>query len=245
MKYTEIFAHRGACGYEPENTLEAFALAMEQGADGIELDVQLSKDGQMVVIHDESIDRVCDGTGWVKDYTLEELKKFQVSSPEGKKGRIPTLREVLELVKPSRMKVNIELKTGIFWYPNLEQMAVEEVKYQGMEERIIYSSFNHYSMQKLKEYAPDAETAYLYSDVILNIGDYAKKTGIKGLHPALYHVAMADFLREYKESGLKIRVWTVNEREHIEKLVREEVDGVITNYPDLAVKIRDEIQENK
>ena len=146
MKTTEIFAHRGASGYESENTLEAFALAVEQGADGIELDVQLSRDGQMVIIHDENVDRVCNGTGWVKDYTLEELKRFQVSTPEGKKGRIPTLREVLELVKPSGIKVNIELKTGIFWYPELERMVIEEVKHQGMEDRIIYSSFNHYSM---------------------------------------------------------------------------------------------------
>ena len=102
MKTTEIFAHRGASGYESENTLEAFALAVEQGAMEFELDVQLSRDGQMVIIHDENVDRVCNGTGWVKDYTLEELKRFQVSTPEGKKGRIPTLREVLELVKTKR-----------------------------------------------------------------------------------------------------------------------------------------------
>lgn len=245
MKNTEIFAHRGASGYEPENTLEAFALAVEQGADGIELDVQLSKDGQMVIIHDEDIDRVCNGTGWVKDYTLDELKCFEVSAPDGKKGRIPTLREVLELVKPSGIKVNIELKTGIFWYPELERMAVEEVRYQGMEDRVIYSSFNHYSIQKLKEYAPDAETAYLYSDVILDVTEYAKKTGVKGIHPAIYHMVMADFLREYKESGLKIRVWTVNEKEHLEKLIRAGVDAVITNYPDRAIKIRDELQGKK
>lgn len=245
MKRTEIFAHRGACGYEPENTLEAFALAMEQGADGIELDVQCSKDGELVVIHDEVIDRVCNGTGWVKDFTLEELKHFKVAAPDGKTGRIPTLREVLELVKPGNMKVNIELKTGVYWYPELERLTVEEVKRQGMENRIIYSSFNHYSIQKLKQYVPEAETAYLYSDVILNVDEYAKKSGIKGLHPALYHVLMADFLNEYKKSGLKVRVWTVNEKEHIESLIRAGVDGVITNYPDRAVKIRDKILTGK
>lgn len=244
MKITEIFAHRGACGYEPENTMEAFALAVEQGADGIELDVQLTKDGKLVIFHDETIDRMCHGTGWVKDFTLEELRKYEVCSPEGKKGRIPTLREVLELVKPGNLKVNIELKTGIYWYPDIERLTVEEVKRQKMEERVIYSSFNHYSIQKLKEYAPEAETAYLYSDVILNVDEYAKKSGIQALHPALYHVLMADFLSEYKESGLKIRVWTVNEKEHIEALVREGADAIITNYPDRAVKIRDEFLKN-
>ena len=243
MKKTEIYAHRGACGYAPENTLEAFALAMEQGADGIELDVQLSKDGQLVVIHDETIDRVCDGTGEVRQYTLEELKKFTVSGLDGKTGRIPTLREVLELVKPSRMKVNIELKTGIFWYPEIEHLTAEETARQGMEDRVVYSSFNHYSIQKLKEYVPEAETAYLYSDVILNVDSYAKRTGVQGLHPALYHVKMADFLNEYQKSGLKLRVWTVNEEKDIEMLVRAGVDAVITNYPDRAVRIRDEIQK--
>lgn len=242
MKRTEIFAHRGACGYEAENTIEAFALAMEQGADGIELDVQLTRDMELVVIHDETVDRVCNGTGWVKDFTLEELKKFEVNGDNGKKGRIPTLRQVLELVKPGSMKVNIELKTGIYWYPEIERLTVEEVKKQGMENRIIYSSFNHYSIQKLKTFVPQAETAYLYSDVILNVDQYAKKSGVRGLHPALYHVLMEDFLHQYKKSGLAVRVWTVNEEEYIDKLVRAQVDAVITNYPDRALKIRNKLQ---
>ena len=110
---TEIFAHRGASGYAPENTLEAFRLAMEQGADGIELDVHLTKDGEVVVIHDETLDRTSNGQGKVRDYTLEELKKFSFHNHiEKYKGvQIPTLKEVLDLVKNSSMKVNIELKT--------------------------------------------------------------------------------------------------------------------------------------
>ena len=97
MKTTEIFAHRGASGYESENTLEAFALAVEQGADGIELDVQLTKDGELVVIHDETIDRVSDGSGWVKDYTYAKLIKhnFNRTHPEYKHAQIPTLEETL------------------------------------------------------------------------------------------------------------------------------------------------------
>ena len=114
---TKIFAHRGASGYAPENTLEAFALAMEMGADGIELDVQLTKDGEVVVIHDEVIDRVSNGKGLVKDYTLVQLRKFSFDNHmEGYENiSIPTLKEVLELVKASKMEVNIELKTGIYW----------------------------------------------------------------------------------------------------------------------------------
>lgn len=182
---TKVFAHRGASGYAPENTLEAFALAGEQGAQGIELDVQLTKDGEVVVIHDETIDRVSTGKGAVRDYTLEELRRFSFHNhkKEYEGVQIPTLREVLEQVKPGGMEVNIELKTGIYWYPGLEEKTVELVKAAGMENRVIYSSFNHYSVQKILELDAEAETAYLYSDVLLNVENYAKNTGVCGLHP--------------------------------------------------------------
>ena len=196
---TEIFAHRGASGYAPENTLEAFRLAMEQGADGMELDVHLTKDGEVVVIHDETLDRTSNGHGNVRDYTLEELKKFSFHNHMEKyQGvQIPTLKEALNLVKNSRMKVNIELKTGIYWYEGIEEKTMDIVKTMGMEDRVIYSSFNHYSIQKVLEQNSDAETAYLFSDVPLNMEKYAKDTGVKGLHPAVYHLKMADFLETY------------------------------------------------
>lgn len=123
MKQVKVFAHRGASHYAPENTLPAFALAAEQGADGIELDVHLTKDGELVVIHDEKLDRTTNGTGWVKDYTLAELKTFCADNhlsgyPD---ARIPTLREVLELIRPTGLLVNIELKTSILWYDGIEE----------------------------------------------------------------------------------------------------------------------------
>lgn len=244
MKRVKIFAHRGASAYAPENTLEAFQLAMNQGADGIELDVQLTKDGELVVIHDETIDRVSDEKGAVRDYTLEELKKISVSNhfEQYPDVKIPTLREVLELVKPGTMEINIELKTGIFWYPEIERKVLELVKEEGMEDRIIYSSFNHYSVQKIKELSPEAETAYLIGDVMLDVAAYTKNTGIKGLHPALFHVKMADFLKEYKESGIALRVWTVNEKDQIRWLIDEGVDAVITNYPDRGLEARVEAE---
>lgn len=243
MKNTKIFAHRGASGYAPENTVEAFQLAIEQGADGIELDVQLTADGVLVVIHDEKVDRVTEGKGFVKDYTLDELRQYTVCSKKFenyKEAKIPTLEEVLELVKPSTVKVNIELKTGIFWYPKIEEKTAKLVEKMGMSDRIIYSSFNHYSIQRLKQIVPDAETAYLYSDVILNVEEYTKKTGVDGIHPALYHVNMANFLEEYMKSNLKVRVWTVNRKKDMRKLMDVGVEAIITNYPDRAVAIREE-----
>ncbi len=238
---TEIFAHRGASGYAPENTLEAFRLAMEQGADGMELDVHLTKDGEVVVIHDETLDRTSNGHGNVRDYTLEELKKFSFHNHMEKyQGvQIPTLKEVLNLVKNSCMKVNIELKTGIYWYEGIEEKTMDIVKTMGMEDRVIYSSFNHYSIQKVLEQNSDAETAYLFSDVPLNMEKYAKDTGVKGLHPAVYHLKMADFLETYMKSGLKVRVWTVNNKEDMKMFIDAGVDAIITNYPKVSVELRE------
>ena len=153
-----------------------------------------------------------------------------------------TLEEVLDAVKASGIQVNIELKTGIYWYPEIEQKVADLVKASGMEDKVIYSSFNHYSIQQIKKIVPDAETAYLYSDVILNVEDYAENTGVDGLHPAVYHVKMADFLKEYLDSGLNVRVWTVNEKEDMEWLIRAGVTAIITNYPDKAVQIKEKLE---
>lgn len=237
---TKIFAHRGASAYAPENTMEAFALAVKQGADGIELDVQMTKDGQVVVIHDETIDRVSNGKGAVRDYTLKELQKFTFSNhmENYKEAVIPTLKEVLEFLKPTNLELNIELKTGIYWYSGLEEKTMKLVKEAGMEDRVIYSSFNHYSIQKILEIDGNAQCAYLYSDVILNVDKYAKETGVCGLHPAVYHLKMPAFLKEYQESGLKIRVWTVNKKEDMETFIKADLEAIITNYPDRALEIR-------
>ena len=241
---TKVWAHRGASAYAPENTLEAFLLAAEQGADGVELDVQLTKDGEMVVVHDEEIDRVSDGSGFVKDYTLAELKilNFNKTHPEYQDVKIPTLREVYEALKPTGMTINVELKTGVFWYKDLEKKVLELTKEMEMEDRVIYSSFNHYSIQQMKKIVPEAETAYLYSDVILNVAEYAKNTKVDGLHPAVYHVKMADFLKEYLDSNLNVRVWTVNEKADMKWLIDAGVTAIITNYPDMAVQIKKEAE---
>ena len=177
--------------------------------------------------------------------TLKELKELTVLKnkfPEYSAAKIPTLEEVLDAVKASGIQVNIELKTGIYWYPEIEQKVADLVKKAGMEERVIYSSFNHYSIQQMKKIVPEAETAYLYSDVILNVAEYAKNTKVDGLHPAVYHVKMADFLKEYLGSNLNVRVWTVNEKADMKWLIDAGVTAIITNYPDMAVQIKKEAE---
>ncbi len=242
---TKIFAHRGASGYAPENTLPAFEMAEKQGADGIELDVQLTKDGEVVVIHDEKIDRTGTGKGYVRDYTLRELKdlSFHNQMEQYQGVKLPTLREVLELVKPGKMEVNIELKTGIFWYPGIEEKTMKIVKDMGMAGRVVYSSFNHYSVQKVRSLDAQAETAYLFSDVICDVEKYAEKTGVNGLHPAVYHLYMSDFMKRYRDSGLKVRVWTVNRESDMKSFIEADLEAVITNYPDTALSVRKQVED--
>ena len=130
MYKTRIWAHRGASGYAPENTLEAFKLAIDEKADGIELDVQLTKDKELVVIHDEKIDRTSNGKGYVKDYTLDELKKFNFNYGNEKyeEVKIPTLKEVYELLKPTNLIINVEIKTGIIFYEGIEEKVLKLAK---------------------------------------------------------------------------------------------------------------------
>ena len=146
---TKIWAHRGASGYAPENTLEAFALAVEQEADGVELDIQLTKDQRLVVIHDETLDRVSERHGYVKDFEWKELCKIPVNRtiPEYKEVFIPTLEDVYQLLKSSGLTVNVELKTGVIWYPQIEEKVLALTKEMGMLEQVIFSSFNHISIK--------------------------------------------------------------------------------------------------
>ncbi len=239
MLSTQIWAHRGASGYAPENTLEAFKLAAEMHADGVELDVQLTKDKELVVIHDEKIDRTSNKKGFVKDYTLSELKSFNFNNGSEKypNTKIPTLKEVYELLKPYNMKINVELKTGIFFYDGIEEKVLNLADKMGMKNRIIYSSFNHYSVMKIKKIDKNAETGLLYCDGWINIVQYAQNLQVNALHPAVYNVQYDNLIEKCKKHKIKLHVWTVNNEKEMKYFSEKKVDAVITNYPDIAVKI--------
>ena len=224
---TKVWAHRGASGYRPENTLEAFELAIRQGADGIELDVHTSVDGELIVMHDENVDRVTDGTGLIKDMTLAQLKELKVSTPAEPSGiyHIPTLAEVLELMRTTDMMVNMEGK------------ILKLVKEMNMEDQLIYSSFNHYSLLQLKQLNDHVQTGILFSDGWVNPAMYAKNLGINAVHPAVYHLKYPQFIEEVKRAGLKMHVWTANKPEHIQLVKDAGAEAVITNYPDRAIEI--------
>ena len=241
---TKVWAHRGASAYAPENTLEAFELAVKQKADGIELDVQMTKDKKLVVIHDETIDRTCDGTGYVKDFTLAELKSYHCNKlhPEYKNAVIPELWEVLNLLKPTVLTVNIELKTGLFRYKGMEKRVLKLVKNMGMEDRVIYSSFHHPSIVKVKRLNPHAVTGLLYSDGWIHITAYAKLIGADALHPPVYQLKNDKLIKASRKSKLPLHVWTVNDEPMMNYLAEQQVSAIITNYPDVA---RNVVDQNK
>lgn len=228
----KIWAHRGASGHAPENTLPAFELAYKLRADGIELDVQLSKDGVPVVIHDERIDRVSDGTGWVKDYTLEELRTFNFNKVFPAYGRvtIPTLSEVYDQMKETDMIINLELKNSEIFYADLEKKILKLAEAHGISERLIYSSFNHYSMKKIKQLKPDAKIAFLYSNGILDIAEYADKYHAYAVHPSCKNLKYPNIVKECHNKNIKVHVWTINEQTDFERMRELGVDAVITNY---------------
>lgn len=231
-----VWAHRGASGSAPENTIVAFKRAIDLGADGIELDIQLTKDDEIVVCHDEKIDRTSDGKGWLKDYTLEELRTFNFNQqfPEYGPQPIPTMREVLELIKPTNLVIDIELKTSVIYYEKLEEKIVELIKEYEMEDRVNYSSFNHYTCVHLHEVNPNAEVGFLYWDAPIGFPEYAKRYGANAINPVYANLYLMDTVEKAKENNLKIYVWDVFTEEEMKACEEIGVDAIITNYPELA-----------
>lgn len=238
MGDVKVWAHRGASGYAPENTLEAFELAEKLGADGVELDVQMCRSGELVVIHDETIDRVSRGKGFVKDYTLGELKMYT-------NDRIPCLSDVYHLLKPTNMTINVELKTGIIMYPYIEERVLELAQNMEMEDRILYSSFHHPTICRIKELSPSSKVGLLYTDGWIGIQEYANQLGAEALHPALYHLQDTEYMTLCKQHNLAVHVWTVNEKRDMKNLCQQGVDAIITNYPDIARKVVDDFKNSE
>ena len=246
MGRVQVWGHRGADGwdkqYAPENTLPSFQKAIDMGADGIEFDVQLTKDGEIVICHDEKIDRTSDGKGWLKDYTLKELKQFNFSTPHPEYGfvEIPTLKELLDLVKPTNLTLNIELKTGVIYYDGIEEQVAQLIKQYDMEERVIYSSFNHYSLQKLKKQFPEAQIGLLMGDNFVDIPDYPKRLDAIAVHPPVGTLT-EEYIDRCHKFGLKVHTWTVDNLDKLREVITMGVDAFITDCPDNGRKIADDL----
>lgn len=230
----KVYAHRGYSGRYPENTMLAFREAVKAGAHGIELDVQMTKDGHVVIIHDESVARTTDGEGLIKDYTLEELRKLNAAASwNGQFGfePIPTLEEYCQWAATESIVTNIEIKSGVYFYEELEEKTLELVRKYGLSDRIIFSSFNHSSITILRKLAPEIPCGALVEyDGLHNSGYYCRKMDFQYFHPGWKCFPKED-LESCKAYGIPINVWTVNDMDVLQKLVEWGVDGLITNYP--------------
>lgn len=240
-----IYGHRGASGYAPENTLEAFELAAKMGAYGVELDVHVCKDGELIVAHDETIDRVSDGSGLICEMTAAELKKYRFNKthPEYKNASVPTLREVYELLKPYGLHVNVELKNSRIRYARLEEKCVELAAEMGMTDRVLYSSFNHHSLLYLKQLDPSLPCGALYDATLVRPWDYAHGLGLNAIHPHFSELQIDGECAHAHALGLEVNPWTVNEEQDVRDAIRAGADRIITNYPDRALAILKESAE--
>ena len=243
-KMSKIFGHRGFSGKYPENTMLSFQKAVEAGVDGIELDVHLTKDNRLVIIHDEQIDRTSNGSGWVKDMTLEELRRYDYSAAyEGVYGfnQIPTLEEYFDYVKDLPIITNVELKTGIYDYPTIERRVIAMIRTYGLQDRVILSSFNHFSIMRCKQLAPELKCGFLSESWLIDYGAYTKAHGVECCHPIFYNL-QPDVVREMHEAGCEINTFTVNTAQDVRALSALGVDVLIGNYPDMMIAAQREMQ---
>ncbi len=235
-----IFAHRGYSGEYPENTILAFEEALKAGATGIELDVHKTKDGKLAVIHDESIDRTFLGEGLVKDYDLRDLKKLDNRNEKFRDNIdsiIGTLEEVILLISfRDNFTLNIELKTDVIHYDGIEKDVLEMLDSYDMIDNTIISSFNHKSLKICKEINKNIRTAALYSEPIDDIVNYARDLGVYAIHPD-YKFVNEELVKKCHENNILVNTYTVNKKEDIQRLINQGVDGIITDYPNIALEV--------
>lgn len=219
-------AHRGASGYAPENTLASFQKALDLSVDMIELDVYHVKDGALVVMHDRKVDRTTNGTGYVESKTLEELKQLVL---EGKE-KVPILTEVLDLVN-KRVQVNIELKGERTASP-VAQLIDQYVHEKGWSyDHFLVSSFNHTELALFKKLLPVVRIGALTSTIPLDYAKFAEDLGAYSAHLYIEFINKA-FVEDAKKRGLKVFVYTANDKDDISALKSLGVDGLFGNYPD-------------
>lgn len=239
-----IFAHRGASAHAPENTLAAFELALAQGADGIELDVKLSADGHVVVIHDATVDRTTGDHGRVKALSLTDLRALEAGSffAERFRGeRIPTLEEVFETVG-KRTFINVELTNYNTPRDHLVESVCMLVKRFALQKRIMFSSFFASNLSKARAFLPDVPHGLLALGGLL--GAWARSFGFafgkyQALHPNLKDVTPHQIQRVHRLQR-RVHVWTVNAAEEMRRLFGWGVDAIFTDDPLLAVQVRGE-----
>lgn len=231
-------AHRGLSGLYPENTVLAFEKALALNVNAMETDVQLSKDGKMMIFHDEDLSRMTGEEGMLTDRTFAELRELDASGKyRGRFGRcvIPTLDEYLELVSERDMITYLELKTGIIPY-DIEEKVRDALRRHGMQDKVYVYSANHFSVMKFRKLAPEIKIAFPFDNWIFHCGDYSAKYGAEAMVP-YYLMLTPELVAEIKGHGILLTPWTVDEPGEMRRMLDLGVDGLMTNRADLFSEV--------
>ncbi|BCB03961.1 putative glycerophosphoryl diester phosphodiesterase YhdW [Bacillus sp. KH172YL63] len=237
-KQVENVAHRGASGYAPENTLASFDLAVKMKADYIELDVQRSKDGELIVIHDTTVDRTTDGSGKVADLTLEELESLDAGSWKGEAfagERLPTFEEVLDRYR-GKIGIVIELKSPTL-YPGIEEQVAEALKDHHLDtpqnDKIMLQSFDFESMKKMDELLPKVPVGVLAWDPATTTPEALEEISAyaEWYNPS-YGIVTEEVVENVHSLDMQMASWTARSQEAVDFLYEMDVDAIITDYPD-------------
>ena len=238
-----VVGHRGAMGYCPENTLPSFERARALGADWVELDVHLTRDGRLAVIHDERLERTTDGHGLVGEHTLDELQHLDAGgwfAPEYRGLRIPDLDEVLAWAHANRMLVDIEIKNAPVFYNGIERAVLDAVRRQGMLEQCIIISFDHAAVARVRELDERIVTGVLYVARPADAGlGLARAVGADALLPH-WSMLRPEDVNAAHEAGLAVAPWTSSDPQVLRTLVQMGVDAIATNHPDVLRHVMQE-----
>lgn len=226
MTHRIIVAHRGAPAYAPENTIQSFEKAWKLGADMIELDLRETADGYLVCIHDSTVDRTTNGSGDVSSFTLKELKKLDAGAGQ----EIPLLEDVLKFAR-GKLQVNIDLKIA-----GAERRIIDTITRLNMNQDVLISSFLHILLSEVREIDESIKVAILIEHAVENLASYAKDLGAYAVNPAK-ELTNAELVQNVHHFGIRVFPWTVNNELLMKNLFDIGVDGIITDHPDIGVKL--------
>ncbi|MDB5055645.1 MAG: glycerophosphoryl diester phosphodiesterase [Bacilli bacterium] len=229
---TMVIGHRGAAGEAPENTMVSFQLALKQGAEGIELDVHLSKEGEIVVCHDATLDRTTNGQGYIFEKEVVEIKRYDAGSwfSEQYLGEtVPLLAEVFDQV-PDGILINVEIKYA--YHGRMETQLIDFLRKRKRMENVVISSFDHKCLQRIKKMEPKVKIGLLYAANLVDHAGYANQLGVDvfSIHPH-YQLIEKEDVQKAKALGIRTFPYTVNSLEEFRKMVEYGVSGIITDYP--------------
>lgn len=223
MTETIIFAHRGLPVKFAENSLEGFRYAAKHGAEGVEFDVHMTKDKVPVVMHDEEIDRTTDGSGYIKDYTLNEIRKFHLKNGEP----VPMLRELFEILQDKDLYINLEFKTNKIHDKGIEAIVLALVKEYRFVHPIIFSSFNYQTLKNCQQIDPHQQYCFLTKVPVIFPQRFVRKNHFAAIHP-----------HWYLPSKITQRIWTVDNPKLAKKYMKRGVAGIFTNNFELINQLK-------